>query len=614
VTVVETDGGVITSAGATGCTTDLNGQCNILTNHDGAAQAGSIVASSGGANSAPATINFLTAGATPTGVALSIANGATGTPSPVPPASADAFSDGNHYFLQETSGNADRYDGTASESIVQATLMNGGSALAAGAEPWAINWSIKNTNATNILYMDAVSNIASFAGASPVTNVICSSRSAPPSQGGSDTNSSPNCTPGSFDLDTASHFSNPANVGANHNDLGTNNNTLHFTQTILPGHTLSFTTYMVGSLNTVANQGAFVVLDSKSSHTATATVTAQAATDPAFASPFGSLIGSSVTTPSMLWLPQVTTGATVTSSLVASDATEPAEADNGNDWLVIKVSGVTELANFDEAGTETYSASGTSINEATFETDVAGGTFPTLTITGYRTGQGNALSTGVTVQPPPPKWGYWTVASDGGIFSFGDAGFHGSMGGKPLNAPMVGMAPSGSGNGYWTVASDGGIFSFGDARFFGSTGGMHLNAPIVGMAVKPDGNGYWLVASDGGIFSYGQATYLGGEGGVHLNQPIVGMDVTPDGGGYWLVAADGGIFAFGDAGFLGSMGGQHLNKPMVGIAATPDGGGYWTVASDGGIFSFGDAAGHFFGSMGGTPLNKPMVGMAETQL
>ena len=30
------------------------------------------------------------------------------------------------------------------------------------------------------------------------------------------------------------------------------------------------------------------------------------------------------------------------------------------------------------------------------------------------------------------------MASDGGIFSYGDAGFYGSMGGKPLNAPIVG--------------------------------------------------------------------------------------------------------------------------------------------------------------------------------
>ncbi len=60
------------------------------------------------------------------------------------------------------------------------------------------------------------------------------------------------------------------------------------------------------------------------------------------------------------------------------------------------------------------------------------------------------------------------------------------------------LAEHESGSGYWEVASDGGIFSFGDATFYGSEGGVHLNAPIVGMAATPDGSGYWEVASDGG--------------------------------------------------------------------------------------------------------------------
>ena len=38
--------------------------------------------------------------------------------------------------------------------------------------------------------------------------------------------------------------------------------------------------------------------------------------------------------------------------------------------------------------------------------------------------------------------GYWEVASDGGVFAFGDAAFYGSMGGKPLNAPVVGIEAS----------------------------------------------------------------------------------------------------------------------------------------------------------------------------
>ena len=211
---------------------------------------------------------------------------------------------------------------------------------------------------------------------------------------------------------------------------------------------------------------------------------------------------------------------------------------------------------------------------------------------------------------PVSVGGYWSVASDGGIFSYGDAVFHGSTGGTTLNKPIVGMAATPSGNGYWLVASDGGVFAEGDAVFHGSTGGMHLNQPIVGMAATPSGNGYWLVASDGGIFAFGDATFYGSTGGMHLNQPIVGMAATPSGHGYWLVASDGGIFAFGDATFYGSSGGMHLNKPIVGMASTPSGNGYWLVASDGGIFSYGAAP--FEGSAGATTLNRPIVGMAPT--
>ena len=38
------------------------------------------------------------------------------------------------------------------------------------------------------------------------------------------------------------------------------------------------------------------------------------------------------------------------------------------------------------------------------------------------------------------------------------------------------------GKGYLLVASDGGIFNYGDAGFFGSTGAQTLNKPVVGMA------------------------------------------------------------------------------------------------------------------------------------
>ena len=51
-----------------------------------------------------------------------------------------------------------------------------------------------------------------------------------------------------------------------------------------------------------------------------------------------------------------------------------------------------------------------------------------------------------------------------------------------LSQPIVGMAATPAGHGYWLVASDGGIFAFGDAGFYGSTGGdNNLGAPIEGL-------------------------------------------------------------------------------------------------------------------------------------
>ena len=205
----------------------------------------------------------------------------------------------------------------------------------------------------------------------------------------------------------------------------------------------------------------------------------------------------------------------------------------------------------------------------------------------------------------PATGGYWEVASDGGIFSF-NAPFYGSMGGKPLNKPIVGMAYDPATGGYWEVASDGGIFSF-NAPFHGSMGGTRLVQPVVGIAALADGSGYYEVASDGGLFSF-NAPFHGSMGGKPLNKPVVGMAVDQATGGYYEVASDGGLFAF-NAPFQGSMGGKPLNKPIVGMAVQPDGSGYWEVGSDGGQFAFNAP---FFGSVGGMHINQPVVGMATS--
>jgi hypothetical protein len=242
------------------------------------------------------------------------------------------------------------------------------------------------------------------------------------------------------------------------------------------------------------------------------------------------------------------------------------------------------------------------------------------------------------------RLGYWFVATDGGIFAYGDAPFYGSTGNITLNRPVNGMAATPGAGGYWMVADDGGIFAFGDAKFYGSTGGRALPHPIIGMATTPAGGGYWLVGSGGELYAFGNAPDLGslpappsapivavsastsGNGlwmagadgrvyprgdaadlgsAVRPRDPVVGIAATPSGAGYWLVTRGGQVLTFGDAPNKGST--PPPARPIVGMTASPTGQGYWICGTDGGIFAFGDAP--FLGSTGNIRLNKPVVGM-----
>ena len=228
-----------------------------------------------------------------------------------------------------------------------------------------------------------------------------------------------------------------------------------------------------------------------------------------------------------------------------------------------------------------------------------------------------------------------------------------------LNKPIVGMAPTPDGGGYWLVASDGGVFSYGDATFYGSTGNLVLNKPIVGMASTPDGGGYWLVASDGGVFTFGDARFYGSTGNLVLNKPIVGMVPTARRGrllagglrrrhlhlrrrrllrlprrhaagvtggrrgavgrGRRLLDAGGGRHR---AGFRrrvhAATGGRFAGHsprpaaPMTSIVSTADGQGYLMVDRAGQVFSFGDAP--YFGDVASTVpgYSGSVVGIAAS--
>jgi Bacterial Ig-like domain (group 3) len=221
----------------------------------------------------------------------------------------------------------------------------------------------------------------------------------------------------------------------------------------------------------------------------------------------------------------------------------------------------------------------------------------------------------VGITPTADRNGYWLVGSDGGVFAYGDAGFVGAIPGLGLHpagsglpnslaAPIVGIVPSHDGGGYFMVASDGGVFAFGDAHFAGSCPGIGgCSGSAVDVMPDASGNGYWIVTSSGNVYGFGDAAYYGSPGHGTVTSAVA----TPDGKGYWVLLSNGQVFAYGGAANLGSPppGGFNAFDPANAIFATSDGGGYWVSSALGAVDTFGDAPND--GSMAGSHLNGSIV-------
>ena len=213
--------------------------------------------------------------------------------------------------------------------------------------------------------------------------------------------------------------------------------------------------------------------------------------------------------------------------------------------------------------------------------------------------------------------GYWLVASDGGIFSFGNAGFYGSIPGLgiapagsglpySLNAPIVGMVPSADGGGYFMVGADGGVFTFGDAKFEGSCPALGGCAGGAAVAVMPDatGNGYWVVTAGGDVYPFGDAAPYG-EPGL-LGEPVAAAVRSADGNGYYILYANGAVYAYGDAVNYGTAYGEIGGfNPATTVFTTSDSGGYWIVSANGSVITEGDAP--YDGGTTGLSLNGSII-------
>jgi hypothetical protein len=90
-----------------------------------------------------------------------------------------------------------------------------------------------------------------------------------------------------------------------------------------------------------------------------------------------------------------------------------------------------------------------------------------------------------------------------------------------LNQPITAMAATPTGNGYWLLARDGGVFTFGDATFAGTPVGKTGTAFAKGLVATSTGGGYDITDSNADVFAFGDAAFLGSEAHMGLKSPIV---------------------------------------------------------------------------------------------
>lgn len=182
--------------------------------------------------------------------------------------------------------------------------------------------------------------------------------------------------------------------------------------------------------------------------------------------------------------------------------------------------------------------------------------------------------------------GYWQVATDGGVFTYGDATFRGTAGGRRHPQPIIGIVRTATGLGYWLFRADGVVIPFGDATHVGDLAGQTVPSPISAMAATRTRRGYWLFHRNGIVRKFGDAQ---DHGEPTSSGTFVGAAATPTGLGYWMVEHDGDVHAFGDAAPYGDLRGQTLTAPVVALAATITGRGYLLLQADGKVHAFGDA-------------------------
>ena len=84
----------------------------------------------------------------------------------------------------------------------------------------------------------------------------------------------------------------------------------------------------------------------------------------------------------------------------------------------------------------------------------------------------------------PNGGGYLLLASDGGLFSFGNSEFHGSLPGAGWcpGPTAIAFAQTPASGGYWMLLSDGQVVPFGNAKAWGEPAATQARAVALAAA------------------------------------------------------------------------------------------------------------------------------------
>jgi hypothetical protein len=200
----------------------------------------------------------------------------------------------------------------------------------------------------------------------------------------------------------------------------------------------------------------------------------------------------------------------------------------------------------------------------------------------------------------PDRRGYYLVAANGQVSTFGDAVNRGSS----ASSGVVGIAVDSTSGGYWMVRSNGTVKGFG-APVLGSARVTSTSGPVVAIAAIPNGRGYYEVTAGGSVSAFGNAQNFG-SATVPTGQTVAAMATTPNGLGYYLVTKQGTLAAYGDA-KLFSAPSVASDTPVTGLAVASNGFGYWVLSSAGVVTGYGSARSTLLPSHAGTATTVALV-------